>query len=315
MMESNFWDHETVAQTHITWMADPDVRMHMNRLIGSEEAPRWPLEWFRDALQGRRFRRALSIGCGAGALERSLIDIDLVERIDAFDASVVALTVARRAAIESGHASRIHYYAADFNAPSLPRHHYDVVFIHQAAHHVAKLEKLYRAVMGALTPDGLLYLDEYVGPSRGDWSLARLAPHREEYARLPEELRLWPVDPMPLPIQWDDLTEAVRSREIEPQLRVGYDVVARRPYGGSLLAIVLPLLRLERTPREVIQRLIAREREWLARGEPSYYAVVVARPKRGLRALVAQLRYTLEPKLKRVAREVRGRLVRVPRSS
>src|SRR5687767_12651143 len=167
-------------------MEHPIIREYIATTLSGTEHGIWPLDWLQNQLPDRRFRRALSIGCGSGALERDLIRRNLVQRVDAFDGSTNSLRLARNEARNLGMTSRIGYYAADFNEPALPKRTYDLVLIHQALHHVAKLEKLYRAIMRALTPDGVLYLDEYIGPSRTDWKDELLAPHRRVYDALPQ---------------------------------------------------------------------------------------------------------------------------------
>lgn len=300
----SFWDREIVQQSHVSWMEDPAIHEYVNQSIGGKQAM-WPIDWFEQWLGGRKFGRALSIGCGGGALERDLVRRGLCARVDAFDGSVTSLHLARTTADAEGLGKRIGYFAADFNEPALPRRAYDIVFFHQSAHHVAKLEKLYRAILLALKPDGLLYLDEYVGPSRFDWNDALIAPHRAAYAALPAEVRAF--ERLEFPIQQDDPSEAIRSSEIEPQLAVGFRTVARRPYGGTLLSVLFPAVKPDPA---LVQRLIDEEKRMLANGAPSYYAVIVAKPRRGPMKWVAKETYFLAPKIKRVWREVQARRAR-----
>jgi SAM-dependent methyltransferase len=301
-----FWDREIIEQTHASWMHDARVRERINAMIG-ETQPMWPVDWFEQRLGGRKFERALSIGCGTGPLERDLVRRGLCKSVDAFDGSVHSLLIAEREANAAGLGDRIRYFASDFNRPVLPRRRYDIVFFHQSLHHVGKLEKLYRAVMLSLKPGGYLYLDEYVGPSRTDWNDALVAPHRAVFATLPEQLRT--ADALPLPIQPDDPSEALRSGEIMEQLRIGFDVESLRGYGGNLLSVLFPMIDWRRAPAELMPELM-REEDNMLTTEPSYYAIVVARPAHGLRKLYASWRWFLEPKLKRVAREVRARIGR-----
>lgn len=296
-----FWDREILEQHYVGWLQEPTIRLYANQLIGGER-PLWPLEWFGQWLGGRTFDRALSIGCGSGAFERDIVASGLCRSVDAFDASITSLHLARVAAADAGLADRIRYFAADFNQPVL-RHRYDIVFFHQSAHHVAKLEKLYRAVLGALEPDGLVYMDEYVGPSRLTWNDELIAPHRALYETLPASIRRF--DLLPYPILVDDPSEAIRSGEIEQQLRVGFNVVTTRPYGGTLLSLLYPALRQESVTSELVQDLIAEEQRWISQGMPSYYAVLVATPKRGGSRFAASCAYWLMPKLKRIGRELR----------
>jgi SAM-dependent methyltransferase len=291
-----FWENELVASVHSGWMHFPAVRQHIIEQIGVGYG--WPMDWLLHHLGGRTFDRALSIGCGTGALERDLIQRGVCKRIDAFDGAVASLAVAR----EEARGLPIRYFAADFNRPTLPRGVYDAVFFHQSLHHVAKLERLLRAVMLALKPDGLVYLDEYVGPSRTWWTDARFARQRELFARLvPEHARL--SKELPLPIVYGDPSEAVQSGSIRSQLRVGFEILAERGYGGNLLSLMCPAVWWEHADEDQLQRLIDAEKAELAGGAESYYMLILARPRK--RKLIPSLRYLIEPKVKRVGRMFR----------
>jgi SAM-dependent methyltransferase len=299
----SFWDSEIATHQHVPWMDIPAVREYILRSIADEGL--WPTDWLKRSLNGRRLGRALSIGCGTGALERDLVRKDIVGTIDALDGSTNSLRVARETAVAEGMIDRIRYFAADFNEPALPRRTYDAVFIHQAAHHVAKLEKLFRAILRTLKPGGMLYLDEFVGPTRHHWNDETVKPYREIYASLPDRAKRAPE--LSLPVMYDDPSEAIRSDEILPQLRVGFDVEVVRGYGGNLLAVLAPWIDPEHAPGW-IERLIEDEKRMLAAGADPFYALIVARPMTGLAGALASARYFVEPKVKRVGREIRARL-------
>jgi len=303
-----FWDKEIVEQSHTAWMAHPLVRAYINRSIDPAR-PCWPMEWFIALTGRRRFQRALSVGCGGGAMERDLVVKSVCDSVDAFDASVHSLVLARRAVEREEMGGRIRYFAADFNEPLfLPRRTYDLVVFHQSMHHVAKLEKVLRAVLRSLRPGGLLYVDEYVGPSRHQWdqNAALLAPHQEAYQRIPREQRA--ADALLAPIQADDPSEAFRSGDILEQLDVGFRTLARRDYGGTLLSVLFA--SIPPPTDDLVSQLIAAEEQLLRSGAPSYYTLLVAEPKRGAAKWLASMNYLLLPKLKRLAREIRARLPR-----
>src|ERR1051325_499467 len=174
-----YWDRE--ATTPVTpvshgWMAHPLVRHYINQSISGREGG-WPLDWFRQRYP-QRFRRALSIGCGTGALERDLLRRGIVETVEAFDLSEKSLELARQAAEGEGMAQRVRYFIADFNTVELPPNHYDLICFHQSVHHVSALEHLFAQVRRAITDDGLLYLDEFIGPSRTYWDEYRIRWYR-----------------------------------------------------------------------------------------------------------------------------------------
>ncbi len=301
---ARFWDEHGGSVGPETWFFHEPVRRYINRSISGDENV-WPLDWLESHLRGERFGRALCVGCGCGELERDLLRRGLCERIDAFDVSLGSLRTACRQAAEAGLRDRVHYFALDANAPALPGNTYDAVFCHQCLHHVAKLEKLFLHALRALKPGGLFYADELVGPSRHEWDHGAMAPAVKAYTELvPDDLRL--TEPLPAPIVPEDPSEGIRASEILHQLRVGFDVETLRPYGGNLLALICPQVDWERASPELIPRLVREEQEYLARYGGSHCAIVLARPKRGWRRLWASLRYFVEPKLKRVGRELRG---------
>ncbi len=296
---TSFWDREVVAPTHQSWMGHPLVRAYINEQIsGSPDV--WTLDWLTQFLGGRTFARALSVGCGSGGLERDLVGRGICAAMDAFDGSRESIRIAVDEAAKAGLSDRLRYSVGDFNEPRLRAGAYDAVFVHQAMHHVAKLEKLDRAILRALKPDGLLILDEYIGPSRHDWTDANFAAHRALYDSLPARVRRESL--LPMPIQVDDPSEAIRSSEIVRELGVGFDIVARRDYGGNVLATLYPFIEPEDA---IVASLIEVERAWLRRGAESYHAVIVARPKRGLAKRIAGARYFAVPKIKRIARMLR----------
>jgi SAM-dependent methyltransferase len=175
----------------------------------------------------------------------------------------------------------ISYRLDDLNRVVLPRAQFDVVFFHQSLHHVTALEHCLAQVLATLRPGGVVYVDEYVGPSRTDWSDALLAEANRSYASMPNALRTVPA--VPLPIEPDDPSEAARSAEILPLLAAVFNVDVRRDYGGNLLALLHPLIdwsRLdEHQKANLLDRLIADEDRLLAGGADSFYTVIVARPR------------------------------------
>jgi SAM-dependent methyltransferase len=283
-------------------MAHLLVRHYINRSIGGRDGS-WPLDWFQETYPGLRFRRALSIGCGTGAFERDLVRRGIAERVDGTDLSEQSLAIANDAAREDDLAQRIHYFPSDFNSLELRPHSYDLVAFHQSLHHVAELEHLLAQVLGALTGDGLLYLDEFIGPSRTYWNAQRIRWYRVLYELLPREVRYF--DAFQMPIQEEDESEAIRSGEILSNLCIGFDVEQFRGYGGNLLAMMFPDLDVERLTREQVLTLIRGEKQLLAAGAQHFHAVITARPKQGWKRTAALARYRAERRFPGLFRELR----------
>jgi len=227
------------------------------------------------------FERALSLGCGSGALERDVVRRRLVGTVIGLDASESALELADRAREAEG-LGGIEYLRGDLDrleAVGRLAGPFDAVFFHQALHHVRALEGCLDFVRETLRPGGILFVDEYVGPSRKEWNDSVIEPVRRAFAEVPPAVRR--VRRVGLPVDRRDPSEAARSSEIPAALRERFEAIVERPYGGNLLAPLLPNLELDRLPESEheawIDRWVAEEDDRLARGEPTYYLAAVYR--------------------------------------
>ena len=137
-----------------------------------------PLEWFQSRFAGRPFGTVLVPGCGTGELERDLVRKGICERVLAFDPVASAVEVARQQAAADGFEDRIEYTVGDSNAISPPEGGFGACFFHHALHHFPDPDGAVRTVTGWLEPGGILYLDEYVGPSRRQWTASTSPSHR-----------------------------------------------------------------------------------------------------------------------------------------
>jgi SAM-dependent methyltransferase len=276
-----FWSSETPreAEDHY-WGAQPLVRRAINRRV-TGDPNRWPMEWFAETFARQPFPRGLSVGCGSGLLERDVLAKGICEVMEGIDFSEEFLEQARFAAEEAHLSGRLEYRTEDVNALKLPRTRYDVVFFHGSLHHVRQIERVLTEVRQALKPGGLVYLDEYMGPSRSEWSDDGWGFARSAFDALPEELKNRPNLMIPLPL--DDPSESIRSSAIRPAAARLFEIVEERPYGGNILWFVFPCLDMERLRQDstgALSRLIALEEHLLERGwVESYFRVIVARKR------------------------------------
>jgi len=259
-----YWDElEHHTDTSAIWMAHPLVRGAINRRITGDPS-KWPIPAL---LEGMRFKTALSIGCGTGGLERSLVDAKIVEDMTGIDSSQAVLAEARRLG------SSIRYQVADART-FLPGRTYDAIFFHQSLHHFDHLDDLMSLVRNALSPRGILYVDEYIGPSRDEWTPAKLLRPNLAYRLLPIGTRRAKI--VRAPINHEDPTEAIRSSQIVSAIEKRFRIVERHNYGGHLLSLLYPNME-RRSPRfdDAVRELIGQEDRSLDR---SFYAVITAAP-------------------------------------
>ncbi len=273
-----YWENLAHHIDEQIWMAHPLVRRAINERVSGDPNV-WPITALRRHL-GRSIGPCLSIGCGTGGLERSLIDENISRDVTGIDISETPLEEARRLA----DGRPITYIVAD--AWSFLRVHpksFDAILFHGSLHHFDRLDELLDLVARALRPDGFLWYDEYVGPSRFEWSWRKLLPMNLAYYRLPSRMRRPHL--VRAPINREDPTEAIASSEIVPATERRFKIVDRRDYGGNLLSVVYPNLRKpneDGLPQEEFDRWIARLIEWdreEMRRRPSFSTVIIAEPR------------------------------------
>lgn len=273
---ARFWGSVAAGDPLITWLHEPTVRRYVNACV-SGDPDVWPLDALAPMLGTHA--AGVSFGCGDGTLERWLRRRDICRTMTALDISERSLDVARQRAREEG-IDEILYRTGDFNALEIPEGAYGAAFFQQSLHHVENLEGTLEAVARCLTPRGLLYLDEYVGPSRSEWNRALLEDADAVYRALPRSVRrrrrlALPVD------RRGDPSEAIRSSEILAEVASRFDIEVRRDYGGTFLSVIYPHLDFSGTndPERaaILESIVAAERSAIARGAPAYYTVIVAR--------------------------------------
>src|SRR5262249_27031539 len=133
--------------------------------------------------------RALSLGCGGGNLERALIQLGAAKTIDAYDASPESIRLAEELAAKENLADRLHYRVADINRIQLPPATYDFVVAKMSLHHFEDLDHVYTQVKRSLKPGGVLMFNEFVGPTRFQWTDRQLEVVNEILRSLPRRLR------------------------------------------------------------------------------------------------------------------------------
>lgn len=245
------WSADTVRDAAVLgqyWLAHPLVKARVN-LLASGRADVDPYARLAELLAGRGWPmpvgRAISLGCGFGGLERDLAGRGVVRQLVGLDLAEGAVAEARRLAAAAG--LEIRYEVADLEGARLPSGSADVVFAHQAVHHIEDLDGLFLAVRRALRPGGVLHLHEFVGPKRFQWTDAQLALANEFLDSLPQHLRRLPsgaqkgrlLRPTLDAMLRIDPTEAIRSDEIRTVLVDTFDIIEERELGGTLVHIAL----------------------------------------------------------------------------
>ncbi len=242
----------------------PVVMAEINRRITGDPRCK-PHEYFVRRYCRSPRKRGLSLGCGDGGFERELLRLGACEHLVAVDLSPERLERAR-ANTPAELAGRIEYVCANLETWE-PAEEFDLVFAKGVLHHVDGLERLLSIVAETLPEEGLLYVDEFVGPSRFQWSDAQLAIVNRLLARLSEDLRADLVDPAHGPkaparrpsvdaMIEADPSEAVRSAELRELLRGPLEPLEEREWGGAIFHLLFSRIMGNFTDNDDLVRTI-----------------------------------------------------------
>ncbi len=230
------------------WVESPRVSEYMNVHISGDPSVNWVQYTVEKYLQQSRSPVILSLGCGGGALERHLLRLKPEAAVIGLDFAAGAIELARTRAKRDN--LSIEYRIADMNAIRLERSTFDFVFASSALHHVDRLEHLLSEVESSLKNGGFLIANEYTGPNRLQWRSEQVAIINEILAILPDRFRRRVTNPAeyklkfhgPVPVDQmaaQDPSEAPRSEDILDLIRERFHVVEVKPFGGTILHMLL----------------------------------------------------------------------------
>lgn len=230
------------------WWEIPAVVRRWNRLITGDETTTPTAHVCRRYLgcSGRPIE-AVSLGCGAGVRELAWARECGSLSLTGYDVSPQRVAAANAAAIAEDMAGRLRFVVTDVHALRLEPASLDMIITEGALHHFFPMGPVLRSIHDWLRPGGLFIVNEFVGPSRFQWTDRQLELARMVLARLPERLRIKRTTgrvktrsyrPGRLSMYLNDPSEAAESGAILPGLRSTFEIVEERPYGGTLLQLV-----------------------------------------------------------------------------
>jgi len=240
------WQHtETVPRN---WWDVPEVLERWNRLIAGNRNVDSYAYVSRKYLKGGRSRAGISYGCGAGAREIEWARTRKFKSIDAFDLSRQRILEARERAGIQGLTNILNFQTADVFDIVVKDDTYDVAIAEGILHHLTPLKEMLSRVRRMLKNGGLFVVNEYVGPSRFQWTDCQLALVNGILASMPDGLKTrWGNGrlkkevhrPGRLSMILNDPSEAVESPFILQYLREMFDIEEEKAYGGTILHLLL----------------------------------------------------------------------------
>jgi SAM-dependent methyltransferase len=235
---ASFWDENAGrhCEPFAHWESPAPIQQALNKLVTGDIAI-FPPGWFMRHYGP--FAHVAELGCGDGILVHLLLDGDPGLTVDAYDISTASLArAAERIKAHRGTTERCRFTPIDLNNESLPEAAYDAVLTTGTMHHVENLDFCFRNIARSLPPGGYLWLNDYVGPNRFQWSDTQMRLADELLALVPKAWRrcdkVVRCDARALSAR--DPSEAVAPQHIEAALTAHFEIVQKWPRGGTLLA-------------------------------------------------------------------------------
>jgi len=276
------WNELNTTSDSAYWMHIPGVTELVNRKVNGSPT----LAWYTRQVEQRAtpFGRVLAFGDGYGMAAEAIqtrrdttevVYLNVCPGEERRFRDVMSLV---RADIP------LQFVQADANAfPFETLGTFDTIIDVGAFHHFRRLGPIFAQLNRALRPEGRLYVDEYVGPSRYHFGRAAMRHVNRILRELPAELvrsrqSVRRRDYLDLWRRGPDPSEGIRSTQLDRALHRHFTPLEILPYGGTVLqplflATLLDPPRLDiaawhRQPagRETAVRLWDEEEQEIARG-------------------------------------------------
>ncbi len=171
--------------------------------------------------------------------------------------------------------------------------HYDIVLFNSSLHHFKNVRNLLQnKILPCLKDSGLLIINEYVGPTRLQFSRHQRreinralnlmpAAYRKRYKTKLTKKRFYGSGIIKMILA--DPSECIDSASILPSLRTLFTPVIERPYGGNILMNVLKdishhFTELDADKEKVLDELFSFEDQYLTENPSDYLFGIYEKP-------------------------------------
>ncbi|MGA7160102.1 MAG: methyltransferase domain-containing protein [Bacteroidota bacterium] len=273
------WAHTSELSSN--WWDIPEVNRRWNLLItGFPDIDHY--RYVSDKyLNTDRCLTGLSLGCGSGNRELQWVLACEKLKLFCYDISKERIKQARTNAGIANLSSRLSFDVGDVRAVDLGFKKHDVVIIEGALHHFYSIDTVLDKVRKGLKDEGVFIANEYVGPSRFQWTDSQLDGANRVLQMIPGEYRRKYFDgrikksvhrPGKLSMFLNDPSESAESSLIEGAIARQFKILERKEYGGTLLQLVFKDIAHNFTnerdeTKELLKSIFSIEDEMLRKGE------------------------------------------------
>lgn len=279
--------------TRIRWWESPRIVRHVNRQICGqplEELGAGIVALTSQRFPARTFSQAISVGCGTGFKEMMFVQAGLVDHFHLFELAANRIEKGEALASSLGISGRVTFHNQDgLTCQGLSD--FDMVYWNNALHHMLDVDGAVAWSRDILCDGGLFVMDDFVGPSRMQWSARTLDLATRVRRALPDRLLRDPqrrdrhlpskvTRPSRLIIYLSDPTECADSGRILTSVARWFPDAEIIPTGGVVynLALMDAIHNVgEVEDAALIDRLLRMDDRCTALGEFHHAVAIAAR--------------------------------------
>ncbi len=273
------WAH--TSESTSSWWDVPEVNRRWNLLItGSPDIDQYSYVSSK-YFNANHTLVGVSLGCGNGNREIRWAMACENLKLSCYDISKDRIEQAKINAGNANVSSQLSFEVGDVHALELGSEKYDVVIIEGALHHFHSIVRVLDKVRKSLKDEGIFIVNEYVGPSRFQWTEAQLDTANRVLDMIPEEYRKEYFNGSikkkihrsgRLSMFLNDPSESAESNLIEDAISGQFRILERKEYGGTLLQLVFKdiahnFINEKAETKELLKTIFNVEDEMLRKGE------------------------------------------------
>jgi ubiquinone/menaquinone biosynthesis C-methylase UbiE len=240
------WSHTETAPDK--WWFVPQIVKRWNYMITGNEEIHYTKYFVEKYLSAKNDYHGFSFACGTGAREIEWARTRKFILISGFDLSKQRIEKAKGVVVGEHLENILNFSIGDARTIRLKENYFDVYFGEQSVHHFSPLEKTFLRIKKYVKPDGLLLINEFVGPERFQWTDEQVKYSNQLLKSIPDSHKTYwqssrrktkVYKPGRLRMILNDPSEAIESSRILHLLDKHFERLELRNYGGTILHLVM----------------------------------------------------------------------------
>jgi ubiquinone/menaquinone biosynthesis C-methylase UbiE len=195
-----FWDKRSRRKNLRTrWWNSPTIIRHINKNVCGRDVPglyQGLIELVKAKYSDRLpLHTAVSVGCGSGEKELHLLKQGIVREFHLYELSQARIKEGVELAKKEGFVDQMSFQHGDAFRLATKAEMYDLVYWNNSLHHMLDANEAVAWSYRVLKKNGLFLMDDFIGPSRFQWTDEMLSMATRVRQALPREYLSHPTNP------------------------------------------------------------------------------------------------------------------------